>query len=366
MATRVNPQANFRVSAKYDAGNRTHGRNGLLGTWLLIASLLFSLRATAYSSPFPIAEFKEFISHKGTIEICEFEVQTTKFNRHGLREGTYRRFTVSQEGDVKYRLIEDQRTYLITSEIPRLEDGMILRTMEERHPLIQLQCWIRFGDDFQSTYSPYSFINHSLGVNDLSRYGPARVSESMIEVARDVLNLGIMGICDSTEVTWSGNSFVCHSNIHGNRLSGTLITGEDERPVRLDYDIIDARGQRYPYSVAYTFAGTDSLPAFFPSNLRIDFVRNNQRSLLSDYRISRLKVSNRRLTRQDLAYVTAPYTNPPISIGAISVPRPTGTNLMEFVFTNGQVHRVGTNSAGARKLIPLPANVEPAASKGLD
>jgi hypothetical protein len=366
MATHANPQADFRASSTHDVGNRTCGRNNLFGSWLLIASLLFSLCATAFSSPFPIAQFKDFISNKGTIEICEFEVQTTKFNRHGLREGTYRRFAVSQEGDDKYRLIEDQRTYLITSEIPRFEDGMVLRTMEERHPLIQLQCWIRFGDDFQSTYSPYSFITHSLGVDGLGKYGPAVASEGMIRVARDVLSLGIVGICDATEVTWSGNSFVCPSNIHGNRLSGTLTTGEDERPVRLDYDFVDAIGQRYSRSVAYTFAVTESLPAFFPSNLRIDFVKDNERSLLSEYRISRLKVSNRRLTRQDLAYVAAPYTNPPIPIGAISVPRPTGTNLMEFVFTNGQVHRVETNSAGARKLIPLPANVEPAASKGLD
>lgn len=287
---------------------------------------------SAESQEFPIDKFKNFINHKGTIENCDFKVLTTKFNMKGLRENTYRPFNLIMEGDTKYRLVEDRRDYFITAPVysPGIERAPQIKELKSLYTQF---CWSRFEDTFESSFNPDGVISISLESSaPAPTFGPSRSSASILGIAYDVLNLGVLDLRNNG-VIWTGSRFTCLSNQTGKRIDGELFVGVDSIPKNLIYEI-SSQGKRFRYEANYEFDRRPDLPEFFPFRITIESVNKSERKTLSDYHILHLTLSNRRLSPDDVAFVA---------------PREV-TNRVRYVYTNNEVYRFVANSTGTNKL----------------
>jgi len=188
----------------------------------------------------------------------------------------------------------------------------------------------------------------------------------MMHIADDLLSLGIMDSADS-KVFWTGTRFICPSNEFGRRIEGELLIGRTSKPERLVYDIFD-HGQKFRYEVSYEFAEGRTLPEFFPSRVKIEFVSESTKKTLSDYEVSRLQLSDRELTPDDVAYVWSPYTNefPFLRTnrvhGAVEGLLAEGTTLVDYVYTNDAAHRVVVGPGGSNILKRIPTAFQTAAA----
>jgi hypothetical protein len=163
-----------------------------------------------------------------------------------------------------------------------------------------------------------------------------------------VLNLGIVSLRDGG-VTWDGSRFLCLSNATGRRIEGELLVHDKDVPVSLKYELIENRGRRFRYEVNYEFHGTPNMPEFFPSRLTIAFANQSGRRVVSDYQISRLRLSHRRLGIEDVAFI-APHEI---------------TNLVHYVYTNKDVYRMVTDSRASNRLTRIATKAQVAALHAL-
>lgn len=267
---------------------------------------------------FPIDQFKDFISKKPTINNFDFKVKSKKFSYRGLDTNTYRIFNFVMENDNIYRLTEDRSEYVLT--IPDPESK--LKTINIK-PVAKAS-WGRYENQFWNTFNSNGVITTSLdGFGEDPAFGPGKLAEMNSRVAYDALNLGIMDL-KSGGVAWDGLRFSSSSNTLGYRISGHLLLNDDNTPTNLFYTL-SKDGRSYNYSVSYVFSTNSSIPAFFPSRIRIELLRGAKPTITSEYQIIDLSLSNRKI---QLHEVSLHYED---------------TNTVKFVFTNKQYYKLQTN-----------------------
>ena len=121
-------------------------------TLSVITAFIFlgALLSTVQPKEFPIDQFKGFVSRRPTIEECDFQVLTARYGIRGLKQGTYRPFSIVFEDETKYRLIEDRRGYWITADVPISGAPTQTKRQEFETPYKEF-CWTRFENKFWST-----------------------------------------------------------------------------------------------------------------------------------------------------------------------------------------------------------------------
>jgi hypothetical protein len=317
----------------------------------LTAFLCLALKAYA----FPIDQFKEFINSKPTIEVCDFRVLTRTIQEPGFPTNTYRSFNVVYENDTKYRLIQDKRGIIYESRTLHTASGNVL-IVEPYTPPITLECWSRFEDTFWSTFNPNGVLTTRLDPETPHpTFGPIRLAQLRMGIAYNAFNLGVVGL-RTNGVIWAGQKFTCRANDHGAGIEGELQIGKDGIPMGLIYTLTKNK-QKYHYRVIYEFAQRQELPDFFPSRIRIETVKDSHGRIVSDYKIDRLRLSDRTLTIDDVVFVPNVRTNLAAKVLTNKhdqvVIVPPRTNLVHYMYSNDNLYRVDATSSESNQLVRI-------------
>lgn len=343
------------------AGNRLRDsrRRGHLRLFCyFMAAFGICLRLTGEA--FPIDRFKNFINTKPTIEAFDFKVLTRKFQDQDFPTNTYRTLNLVYENDTTYRLIEDLHNIVYGPVTVRSLSGT-QETVPSYRPPITLDCLSRFGETLWSTFNPDGVLTGKVEASN-SNEGWVRLAKFRIGIAYDALNLGIIDL-KTNGVTWNGAKFEC-TNDNGASIEGELFVSGDSTPLRLVYNLA-RNGRNYSYEVSYGFTPLNNLPDFFPSRIKIETVKNESRRLMSEYRVLGLRLSDRKLTLEDVAFVRNPITNLSTAIftnrNKQVVVVPPGTNLVQYTFSNGSLHRI-EGIAGSNRLVRIRSASEAASS----
>jgi hypothetical protein len=267
----------------------------------LSAAFALALLYPASGLAFPLEQFKGIVNTKPTVEQFEFRVKGKKSTIAGVNENTYRAFDLKYQSETGFRLIEDRHGY----------DNYRVRFFAGRY---QDNYWhlLNSNDVITTVSSGFSMPLHEVS-------GPAGVATRALGLALDALNLGIVDL-GNNGVHWQGLRFNCHSNLIGATIDGELALDAEGQPtgVLMKYTY---GGGLYLYRVSYEFNRNRALPVFFPSRIKVEFVGDQNPTLLSDYEIITASFSQRELTFDELDYANW-----------------LGTNSKRFVFTNATMY----------------------------
>lgn len=304
--------------------------------WLIRAVLwAFYLLAfhPALGATDQVEQLKAFISKKPTIEKLEFKVNTTKYAIRGLDSEAYRIFSLTMQDSEHFKLVEDKSSYVLR--IPSAADPSRIVDFK---PLKEA-AWAQFGNQVSTMFNSNRVNGEIMTIVDPASpptFGPARETRSMIGVAYDALNFGILEL-GASEVKWSGNAFVCASNRLGNEMRGVVEIDGAGQPSHVQYTIF-AGNQTFHYRALLEFLESPNRPRFFPSRIRIYNLQSTPPRLVSDYDIVKLVLSDRKLAPSDVALY------------------PADAQIPRFVYTNGQFFRVkSTNSLVLLSSEPRPS-----------
>jgi hypothetical protein len=270
----------------------------------------------------PLEQLKAFISKKPTIERLEFKVNTTKYAIRGLDPEAYRIFSLTMQDSEHFKLFEDKSGYVLR--IPSAADPSRIIDFK---PLKE-DAWAQFGNQVSTMFNSNRVngeITTIVAPSSPPTFGPARATMSMIGVAYDALNCGILEL-GASEVKWSGNAFICASNRLGNEMRGVVGINGAGQPACVKYTIF-ADNQTFHYSALLEFLESPNRPRLFPSRIRIYNLQSTPPRLVSDYDIVRLVLSDRKLAPSDVALY------------------PADAQIPRFFYTNGQFFRVQSTNA---------------------
>ena len=295
-------------------------------SWWIPRAVLWAFYLLAFYPAFgatdQVEQLKAFISKKPTIETLEFKVNTTKYAIRGLDPKAYRIFALTMQDSEHFKLFEDKSGYVlrILSADTRLETVGYKPLKEDG--------WTQFGNRFSTTFN-FNRVNGEITTivdpSSPPTFGPACVTKSMIGVAYDALNCGILEL-GASEVKWSGNEFVCASNRLTNEMRGVVEMDTAGQPSHVQYTIF-AGNQTFHYRALLEFLESPNRPRFFPSRIRIYNLQSTPPRLVSDYDIVKLVLSDRKLAPSDVALY------------------PANAQIPRFVYTNGQFFRVQSTNA---------------------
>ena len=259
--------------------------------------------------PTPIDAFKAFITNKPTIEKFEFNLKTTKYKIQGLNSDQYRYFSLIYQPEHAFLLIEDRSAF------------------DTYKPIV---FWGRYGSHYWQDFSKNDVIttDPAPGYKGKNGEDPFPTILGSLDIAIDALNGGILDSRGSN-LSWTGNNFSCTSKI-GARIDGTIRTNGSDLPVGMDLNYT-LNQNVYQYRVDYEFKGERQLPEFFPSRIKILFGRDQTNILISDYKITTLRLSHRDLKFEDVDYAKLINSN-----------RVTKT----FTYTNDEILYTEKNVAG--------------------
>ena len=274
-----------------------------------------------YGATFPVDEFKAFVNKKPTIESFDFKVNSTKYSIRGLDPKQYRRFNLVMQDAEAFRLIEDRSEYVL-----RVPSSTNQNKIIDYRP-IEKAGWARFGNQICNTFNSNRVngeITTVVRPEAPPDFGPARMATFMIRVAYDALDLGLLDLGD-IGVTWSGDTFVCRSNLIGNQIKGHLELGAEGTPQMAVYTIEEG-DQRFQYRARYSFSSNSNMPKFFPSRITVENLQASSPTVVSDYEILSLRLSDRQLSQKELALY------------------PDQAPIPRYVYTNHQFFRSQSNS----------------------
>jgi hypothetical protein len=282
----------------------------------LVAGAAVLFAASAYA--FPIDEFKRFVNSKPTVEDFQFRVKTIKSKRSDVDKDAYRVFALTYQAGVGFSLVEDSRGNEKAALVPRLFYGQY-----------QGRYWHTFNSKDVVTAAVEAFDRPPL-----QDPGPVGVALGSLGIALDALNFGIFDLGENG-VRWEGMSFTCSSNLNGVSLDGHLNVGSDDLPTSL-LITASAGGAAFHYRATYGFSDGKWLPAFFPSRITLEYVEGEKHTVVSDYEILKLSLSDRRLGFDDVSYA-----------------KWTSTNSTTFQYSNNAYFAVANFGEGGHTLIPV-------------
>jgi hypothetical protein len=289
---------------------------------LIVCALAWLISNPALLAAEPMEQLKAFISNKPTIEKLEFRVNTTKYAIRGLDSEAYRIFSLTMQDSEHFKLFEDKSGYVLR--IPSAADPSRIVDFK---PLKEA-AWAQFGNQVSTMFNSNRVNGEIMTIVDPASpptFGPARETRSMIGVAYDALNFGILEL-GASEVKWSGNAFVCASNRLTNEMRGVLEMDAAGQPSHVQYTIF-AGNQTFHYRALLEFLESPNRPQFFPSRIRIYNLQSTPPKLVSDYDIVKLVLSDRKLAPSDVALY------------------PANAQIPRYVYTNGQFFRVQSTNA---------------------
>jgi hypothetical protein len=262
---------------------------------LVCGGVILAMPRSCCCGEFPLAQFKEFVNTKATIMEFEFRVNSIKFQVTGLDPKAYRHFTFRAQNDWAYRLIEHSTEYALG--LPRAGNDTRIIQWKARAD----DGWARFDGQFWSTFDNPTKKGVITALGERSgapAMGPAAMSSVMANIAYDALNMGLINLrCIGGE--WSGGGFLCPSNALGFRLRGRLELDSNGIPQHMAYSIQTGQGE-FQYRASYVFSSTQAIPAFFPSHISIQRVAAGTPTMISDYEIVKLSLSDHKLTMEDV------------------------------------------------------------------
>lgn len=275
----------------------------------------------AFLAPaFPLDEFKGFINSKPTVEEMAFRMRGVKNRVQGTDVNTFRPFRLTFQdfsGSPRFSLLEDR------SGLEKDRAMFVSGAYDGRY-------WHLFNSNDVITA-----IDNQPRLDRPS--GPSGLSLLHLGSALDALNMGIFDLGLHT-VVWKDSEFFCLSNAAGVRIEGRLVLDDESKPAGLNMRYSDG-GAVYSYRVSYQFDGRRPLPAFFPSNIKIELIRNGKGFLLSEYDVISLRLTERDISFADVDY--AEWLKP---------------QSKRYVFTNNEIFRVRNGTNGMELIRVLPGN----------
>ncbi len=273
----------FARSMNLSRGFITHSIGAMLWVNLVNASTDNSIL---------LAEFMEFINKKPTVEILVFQADPRRFAIVGgdsQGKGTLRRFQFVGEQDQAFSLFEDTST--------------------SAHGPLRGMFWGRYRDLFWHRFNANDVFTETSNQQPGSQgsYGPALGTMKQLGLAYDLLNLGIFEL-GTNGVVWNGLTFSGKSCESGYSINGRLVLGDDGMPRKAQFTNTPPRSKSgFAFEAVYTFDPRDSVPAFFPTSVRITS-SSEPTMLVASYEVQKLLLSQRHLEYDDVDY--AGYLTP--------------------------------------------------------
>jgi hypothetical protein len=288
---------------------------------LIVAFFVLTLCSTGLG--FPLEQFKEFIIQKPSVEKIAFKLRSSKYRVGDLGSNEFRSFALVYQDHSAFSLVEDRA---IPAFLTATNAGW------GRNSFSGI-----FEDEYWHSFNSVDVITGSVQDTLRQQRDPKKVIQMpppKIRLAYDLLNLGIFDV-GTNRIYWSGLSITCPINEIGARIQGQLYLSEVGVPETLKLSYTHA-GKVNRYEVSYGYDTSRDLPGYFPSRIRVDFVDGDIRSLLSEYEILSVKLSDRMITREDVHYAKELLPS-----------------SKHFIIKSGQLFLTATNANGKPSFIPV-------------